>query len=113
MLPKGLGRIGKFIRSLQSGSPYTPGTAYQSSLNLINDCRAQLRTETGPELQAIASRLRNEAPGQNQTIDAMALAAEMAERTLGMRLFDVQIIGALCPNPPTQVFSLLFRNNSD
>jgi preprotein translocase subunit SecA len=93
--PKGLGRIGKFIRSLQSGSPHTPGSAYQSSLSRINDRRAQLRTETSPELQAIASRLRSEIPGQNQTIDAMALAAEMAERILGMRLFDVQIIGAL------------------
>lgn len=95
MLPKGLGRIGKFIRSLQSGSPHIPGSAYQSSLKRINDRRAQLRTETSPELQAIASRLRNETSGQNQTIDAMALAAEMVERTLGMRLFDVQIIGAL------------------
>ena len=95
MLPKGLGWIGKFIRNLQSGSPHTPGSAYQSTLNRINARRAQLRAETRSELQAIARRLRNETPDQNQTIEAMALAAEMSERILGMRLFDVQIIGAL------------------
>jgi preprotein translocase subunit SecA len=64
-------------------------------LNRINERCAQLRTGTSPELQAIASLLRNETPDQNQTTEAMALAAEMAERILGMRLFDVQIIAAL------------------
>lgn len=95
MLSKGLERIGRFIRGLQPGSPHISGSEYKSALNRINDRRAQLRIQTRPELQAIARRLRNETPDQNQIVEAMALAAEMAERTLGMRLFDVQIIGAL------------------
>jgi preprotein translocase subunit SecA len=46
-------------------------------------------------LQVIARRLRNEAFNQDSTVEAMALAAEMSERILGLRLFDVQLVGAL------------------
>ena len=47
------------------------------------------------QLQAIAHRLRNKTFDQDSTVEAMALAAEMSERILGLRLFDVQVIGAL------------------
>jgi preprotein translocase subunit SecA len=87
--------IGRYVRGLQPGSPHDSGSAYQPVLNQINNRRAQLHGEESTQLQAIARRLRGEACDQNSTVEAMALAAEMSERILGQRLFDVQLIGAL------------------
>ena len=99
-MPNGLARqaadwIGKFVRGLQPGTPQDPVTAYQPVLNQINNRRAQLHGEVISQLQAMARRLRNEAFDQDSRVEAMALAAEMSERILGLRLFDVQLIGAL------------------
>jgi preprotein translocase subunit SecA len=87
--------IGRFVRGLQSGSPRDPGSVYQPVLNQINNRRSQLHVEESSQLQSIARRLRSETFDQNSTVEAMALAAEMSERILGLRLFDVQLIGAL------------------
>ncbi len=87
--------IGRFIRGLQPGSPRDPSAVYQSTLNQINNRRARSRTEDSSQLHAIAHRLRIETFNPDATIEAMALAAEMSERILGLRLFDVQLIGAL------------------
>jgi preprotein translocase subunit SecA len=87
--------IGRFVRGLRPGSPHDLGSAYHPVLDQINNRRGQLHAEESSQLQAIARRLRKEAFDQDSTVEAMALAAEMSERILGLRLFDVQLIGAL------------------
>ncbi len=100
IMPKGYARkaadwIGRFFQGLQPGSPQNPSSAYQAILNRINARRTLLHAEENTHLQTIARRLRNETFNQDLTAEAMALAAEMSERILGLRLFDVQLIGAL------------------
>jgi len=87
--------IGRFVQGLQPGSSRDPGFAYQTVLNQINKRRALLHLAESSQLQAIARRLRNETFNQDSLVEAMALAAEMSEQILGLRMFDVQLIGAL------------------
>jgi preprotein translocase subunit SecA len=100
VMPNGLAQkaaewVRGFFQSLQSGNPHDPGVAYTSTASEISQRRVQLRTQELSQLQAIAQRLRNETFDPKFTVEAMALAAEISERTLGLRLFDVQLIGAL------------------
>jgi preprotein translocase subunit SecA len=83
------------FQGLQPGSPQAPGAAYQNVLNQINERRAALHSEDNSKLREIAQRIRRKTFNPELIAEAMALAAEMSERILGLRLFDVQIIGAL------------------
>jgi preprotein translocase subunit SecA len=99
-MPKGYAQkaaewIGRLFQGIQPGGPQDPDATYQSVLKQINEQRALLHTEDIAYLQEKARHLRSEPFSRDQTAEAMALAAEMSERILGLRLFDVQLIGAL------------------
>ncbi|MCL2878473.1 MAG: accessory Sec system translocase SecA2 [Acidobacteria bacterium] len=83
------------FQGLQPWSPQAPDAAYQSVLSRINERRDALREQDDSYLQAIVQRLTGETFSPELTAEAMALAAVMSERILGLRLFDVQLIGAL------------------
>ncbi len=87
--------IKKLFQGLQPESPQNPGSVCQTLLNQINERRALLHAEENSQLQEIARRLRNKAFTPDLIAEAMALAAEMSERILGLKLFNVQLIGAL------------------
>ena len=89
------GWIKGLLQKFQPWSPKTPDAAYQHALSRINERRAALRNEDDSHLQEIAQRLSGEPFSPELIAEAMALAAVMSERILGLRLFDVQLIGAL------------------
>ncbi|MBK9316629.1 MAG: accessory Sec system translocase SecA2 [Acidobacteria bacterium] len=66
---------------------------YLDRLQQINDREPALRILSDYELKALASNLRNSS--QAPLVDVYALVREGARRTLGMRHFDVQIIGGI------------------
>ncbi len=63
----------------------------ENQLRAISRRREELSAFTGDQLRSAARRLRGDA----EVIETFALAAEIAERVLGLRMFDVQILGAL------------------
>jgi len=88
-------RILKFLSRLQPGSVRDPGRGYDSIMQQINSLRAQLRKEDDTQLRFRAQRMRDLAWDDAMLVEALALAAEQAERILGMHMFDVQLLGAL------------------
>ncbi len=99
-MSKGIARktvdwVMRFAQGLQPASSRDSGFAYQTVLNQIKEQRALLHPAKSSQLQSIAQRLRNETFNQHSLAEAMALAAEMSERILGLSMFDVQLIGAL------------------
>jgi preprotein translocase subunit SecA len=62
-------------------------------VNAVNGRRAQLETRTDAELRQLAAALRK--ASDTNVIECFALAAVAAERVIGTRPFDVQILGAL------------------
>jgi preprotein translocase subunit SecA len=60
-------------------------------LRAITDRREQLSTLTDDQLKSAAGAARDDA----DVIETFALAAAIAERVLGLRMFDVQMLGAL------------------
>lgn len=87
--------IGRFVQGIQPGSPRDPGSSYETVLNQINESRGLLHLAESSQLQSIARRMRNEPFNEHSLVESMALAAEISERILGLRMFDVQLIGAL------------------
>jgi preprotein translocase subunit SecA len=94
-LGKAAAWIGRLFQGLQPGSPRNPNSVCQTVLNQINERRVLLHAEESSQLLEITRRLRNETFNPGLIVEAMALAAEMSERILGLRLFNVQLIGAL------------------
>ena len=88
-------RILKFLSGLRPGSVREPGRSYDFLLQQINGRRAQLHEIDGTQLQAIIQELRGQAWNDSLLVEVFALAADQAERILGLRLFDVQLLGAL------------------
>ncbi len=66
----------------------------EDQLKAIVRRKEELQTLSDDDLRAASTRLRGCATAPN-VIDTFALAAVAAERVLGLRLFDVQILGAL------------------
>jgi preprotein translocase subunit SecA len=95
IMQKAAAWISRFFQGLQPGSAHDPSSGYQSTLNQINNHRARMRTDDSSQLQAFAHRLRIKPFNPDSIVEAIALAAEMSERILGLHLFDVQLIGAL------------------
>jgi preprotein translocase subunit SecA len=63
----------------------------EDQLRAITQRRLSLPELTNEQLRSAAKTLRSDAP----VTEVFALVAEVAERTLGLRMFDVQILGAL------------------
>ncbi len=63
----------------------------EDKLRAITRRREELSALTDDELKAAARAIRGEA----DVVETFSLAAVIAERVLGMRMFDVQILGAL------------------
>src|SRR5947199_308506 len=88
-------RIVKFLLGLRPGSVRESGRSYDFLLQQINRRRAQLHEIDGTQLQAIIHELRCQAWNDSLLVEVFALAADQTERILGLRLFDVQLLGAL------------------
>jgi preprotein translocase subunit SecA len=72
---------------------------YQKRVALINAFEAELEHDSDAELRARMDELRERA-GADESLDALlpecfALVREVGKRTMGMRHFDVQMIGAM------------------
>lgn len=78
------------------------GKKYQNLINQINTFEDSLKDLTDSELRAKSLQLRKEyqiTPDLNQLIpQSFALTREASFRTLGLRHFDVQLIGGLVLN---------------
>ncbi len=85
----------KFLSRLQPGSVRPPGRSSAHTLAQIRLRQAQIHGETDAHLSAMAQDLRRRAWEDGMLVQAFALAAEQAERILGQRMFDVQLLGAL------------------
>lgn len=77
-------------------------TKYQSLINQINILETNLKILSDSELQAKSFKLKKQYE-ENQNLDlliseAFALAREASLRTIGLRHFDVQLIGGLVLN---------------
>jgi preprotein translocase subunit SecA len=88
-------KIIKFLSRLRPGSVREAGSSHDVVLLQINRLRAQLHQEDDSRLLDISRRLRGQSWDDNLLTEAFALAAEQAERILGLRMFDVQLLGAL------------------
>jgi preprotein translocase subunit SecA len=66
----------------------------EDQLRAIVRRREELRLLNDLDLRAVATQLRDKAPAPN-IVETFAIAAVAAERELGLRLFEVQILGAL------------------
>src|SRR5438552_1733899 len=86
-------RIVKFLLGLRPGSVRESGRSYDFLLQQINRRRAQLHEIDGTQLQAIIHELRCQAWNDSLLVEVFALAADQTERILGLRLFDVQLLG--------------------
>jgi preprotein translocase subunit SecA len=84
--------IAKWLNKLRPESAHEPDWArYRPALERIRALRGELRAKSGGEVQELARNLR-----QNISIpECFATACEALRRTLGLDLFDVQVIGAL------------------
>ncbi len=85
----------KLLSRFQQGSVKEPGRGYDAEVQKIKALRERLHEQDSARIQATAQRLRRQPWAESLRAEAMALAAEQAERILGMRLYDVQILGAL------------------
>jgi preprotein translocase subunit SecA len=94
-LPKVFQWIEKHFPRLHPGGDGKPTAAHIAALQRINAQRSQLHRESDAQLHLLARRLHSQTWTQALLVDAFALAAETSERILGLRLFDVQILGAL------------------
>ncbi len=76
--------------------------AYHKQIAPINELEARYEAMRDAELQAqtndFRQRLENGEPLENLTHEAFAVVREASKRTLGMRPFDVQLIGGLVLN---------------
>jgi preprotein translocase subunit SecA len=88
-------RILDFLSRLKPGSPWEPGHEYDFALHEINRRRGELRVRDSASLQRAAQDLRRRTWDDSMVPGVFALAAEQAERILGLRMFDVQLLGAL------------------
>ena len=75
---------------------------YQNLINQINNLEEDLKTITDNELRAASFKLKKQFK-ENQHLDSLiaksfALTREASSRTLGLRHFDVQLIGGLVLN---------------
>ena len=72
---------------------------YHAILNEVNDLEPSTKARTDGQLrqmsETLKARVRSGQVAGSQTIEAFALVREAAWRALGMRPFDVQVLGAI------------------
>ncbi|BAN76639.1 preprotein translocase subunit SecA [Adlercreutzia equolifaciens] len=72
---------------------------YREKVGMINNCEEEYADKNDAELRGIANRMRERiAMGEsvdNLMIEAFALVREASRRSIGMRHYDVQLIGAM------------------
>jgi len=75
---------------------------YQSLINQINILEDELKTLTDSELRAKSFQLKKRYEAEQQLnpliAESFALTREASARTLGLRHFDVQLLGGLVLN---------------
>ena len=75
---------------------------YQTLVTEINSLESKFQTLTDSEIRLKSSQLRKQYQANsdltNITAEAFALTREASVRTLGLRHYDVQLIGALVLN---------------
>ena len=75
---------------------------YRNRVQAINELEPAMQARSDAELQALAADLRGRAskgePLDNLLLDAFALMREASLRTIGLRQYDVQLIGAMALN---------------
>jgi preprotein translocase subunit SecA len=97
MLPfrKWSARILNILSRLRPDSPREPGHGFDSVLQEVNRKCDELRASDSAQLKSAAQDLRRRTWSDSMVPEAFALAAVQAERLLGIRMFDVQLLGAL------------------
>ena len=83
-------------------NPFTPKYKYPNLINQINDLEDELKILSDSELKAKSFKLKRQYE-TNQNLkplitESFALTREASKRTLGLRHFDVQLIGGLVLN---------------
>ena len=78
-------------------------TSYQSQLAVINALESEFQQKTDSHLKLIFGSIKEKIASDLSTdadvlVDSFALVHEAAFRTIGMRPFDVQVLGALAMN---------------
>lgn len=72
---------------------------YEKTVLLINSLEAEMEQKTDEELQLLTTSLKNRLQAGEKieaiTVTAFALVREASKRTLGLRHYDVQLIGGL------------------
>jgi preprotein translocase subunit SecA len=83
-------------------NPFTNNSVvnkYQNLINQINILEDELKTLTDSELRAKSFKLKNNMKKSKFRFiiaESFALTREASVRTLGLRHFDVQLIGGTC-----------------
>ena len=81
--------VREFLRSL-----FGRKTSVRPNIERINSMRLEFSRLSDQDLQALAQSPQN-SQHQNDRLETIAMAAEVAFRVLGLRMFDVQLQGAL------------------
>jgi preprotein translocase subunit SecA len=76
----------RFLRSL-----FGKETSVRSNIERINSMRLEFSKLSDQDLRGLAQH----SPHSNDRLETIATATEIAFRVLGLRMFDVQIQGAL------------------
>lgn len=87
------GRLHRLLDRLRGRPVEYDLSPYLNQLMLINEMEPELRKSSDQELKERAAKLRTES--HDALPETFSLVRESARRTLGMRHFDVQIIGGM------------------
>src|SRR5438067_11253699 len=88
--------MGKRLRRLMERPASVELTRYEALLPAIEELEAEVRELTDTELAERAGKLRLAAEfGNTELIELCALGREAANRALGERAFDVQLLGTM------------------
>ncbi|MEU5693359.1 accessory Sec system translocase SecA2 [Actinosynnema sp. NPDC020468] len=91
-----LGRFKQRLRRFAQKPGSADLTPYRRLLTEVNERAERIGALTDEELTEAAARLREKSDfGREQLVEVCALGREAADRALGLRPFDVQVLGAL------------------
>lgn len=91
-----LGRFKQRLRRFAQKPGSADLTPYRKLLTEVNDLAERVKQLSDEELTAAAAKLREKSGfGRPELVEVCALGREAADRALGLRPFDVQILGAL------------------
>ncbi|NUT92332.1 MAG: accessory Sec system translocase SecA2 [Saccharothrix sp.] len=91
-----LGRFKQRLRRFAQKPGSADLTPYRKLLDEVNELAERMSALSDDELTAKAAELREKSEfGRPELVEVVALGREAADRALGLRPFDVQILGAL------------------